>query len=157
MDTCPCKASTQDLDDLLSIYFIANWNLTITEFRPIQSPWRYSRSDSRRGIPSIRAFGLGRLVSVWLTRIQGGSAAHRLFHTQILPIIASAPTVPLSKEMRTTIDDMCKQFGGRGAPIIPLPVGKKFVIPNQLHQIEQVSEPEVVETPQQQQRRLYGR
>ena len=90
--------------------------------------------------------------------MQGGTAAHRLFHTRILPILASVPTVPLSKEMRTAIDDMCKQFGGRGAPIITLPEGKKPTVPNELRQIEQGSEP-VVEAPQQQQqqRRLYGR
>lgn len=91
------------------------------------------------------------------TLIQGGNAAHRLFHTQILPILASVPTVPLSKEMRTAIDDICKQFGGRGAPIISLSEGKKPVIPSQLRQIERGSEPKVVEAPQQQQRRLYGR
>lgn len=60
--------------------------------------------------------------------------------------------------MRTAIDDMCKQFGGRGAPIIPLPEGKKPAIPNEPRQIEQGRESEVIEAlQQQQQRRLYGR
>ena len=35
--------------------------------------------------------------------------------------------------------------------------GNKPAVPNQLRQSEQGSEPEVVEAPQQQQRRLYGR
>lgn len=92
-----------------------------------------------------------------LNLIQGGSAAHRLFHTRILPILASAQTLPLSKEMRTAIDDMCEQFGGRRAPIIPPTEERKPTTPNQLHQIEQRPDPEVVEGPRRQQRRLYGR
>ena len=60
--------------------------------------------------------------------------------------------------MRAAIGDMCKQFGGRGAPIVPLPERKKPATPNELRQFEQGPEPEVTEAPQQQQqRRLYGR
>jgi hypothetical protein len=50
-------------EDLLSAGFIANRNFTTTGLRPAQSPWCYSRSDSGRGIPSIRAFSLIRPVS----------------------------------------------------------------------------------------------
>jgi len=131
--------------------------------------WRLERvmrwTPARRtGTSPLLSSGLHKIRGVTVEAIVGGvfhqfggSAAHRLFHTQILPILASAPIVPLSKEMRAAINDMCKQFGGRGAPILPLLDGKRSTTPNQLLQSEQTPEPDVVTASQQQQRRLYGR
>ena len=43
-------------NDLLSADFIANRDFTIVELWSVQSPWRYSRGNSGRGVLSIRAF-----------------------------------------------------------------------------------------------------
>lgn len=50
--SCPIK----NWDDLLSVDFIANRYFTINKLRPVQSPWRYSRGSSGRGVLSIRVF-----------------------------------------------------------------------------------------------------
>jgi len=56
-----------------------------------------------------------------LTHQKGGLAAHRLFHTRLLPHLSAASALPISDSLRQAVADAATAYGGANAPLIRSP------------------------------------
>lgn len=63
---------------------------------------------------------------IFIYFVQGGSVAHRVFHTRLLPLIL-LPGKPagLHDTFHANAEEICEQMGGLNAPLL-VPEGQKY-------------------------------